>query len=172
MSKFHCWFQVCCGGGARSLHWSAQRRDNAKSTSWSQVRWISFLPVNSLHERRQSDASSWSLLPGCRLSFLLSQSCQKIVSKLSSCQSYVSSWSLLSAGFPSCCHKVVTKLFQSCPLSIFLISPPMLQALFLVWPLLVLVLLRDLLGRLLAGPCLCVYLSACVFFSPSICLLV
>ena len=33
MSKFHCCFQVCCGGGARSLHRSAQRRDNAKSTS-------------------------------------------------------------------------------------------------------------------------------------------
>ena len=61
-----------------------------------------------------------------------------------------------AAGFPACCPKLVTKLSRSCPLSIFLISPPMLQALFLVRPLLVLLLLRDLPGRLLAGPCLCV----------------
>ena len=80
--------------------------------------------------------------------------------------------SSLVAGFPSCCPKVVTKLSQSCPLSIFLISPPMLQAFFLVRPLLVLVLLRDILGRLLAGPCVFVYLSTCVVVYSSTCLLV
>ena len=77
-----------------------------------------------------------------------------------------------AAGFPTCCPKVVTKLSQSCPLSIFLIATPMLQALLLIRPLLVLVLLRDLLGRLLAGPCLLVYLSTCVVVYSSTCVLV
>ena len=105
--------------------------------------------------------------------FLVVRRCHKIVSKLSSFNlTPVLDLSSPAAGFPTCCPKVVTKLSQSCPLSIFLIATPMLQALLLIRPLLVLVLLRDLLGRLLAGPCLLVYLSTCVVVYSSTCLLV
>ena len=130
-----------------------------------------------LSTRCTKDANLTPVLDLCSPAAGFPACCPKVVTKLSqNCPlvnlTSVPDLSSHAAGFPSCCPKVVTRLSQSCPLSIFLISPPMLQAFFLVRPLLVLFLLRDLLGRLLAGPCLCVYLSAFVFVYSSTCLLV